>query len=259
MTRRWLAIVLLAPLGACAVITDLGGLAGNGDGASDANAPDAPTFSCKQVNAKFCEDFDEDDAATMFAQWPGGYVANGGDVRRVASDASPPFAVRFATAPADGGPLPFAFITHDFAPLVTSSAQFAVDMRVDRYPSASSSFFTGTSVSLDGQSSVALVLSATKAAVQETVVTEGGTTYPILDLSQPVPLGKWVNVAMDFNVSSSPITLEVQFDGVTVLAPTALDPGLRAVSPSITLGETYVDPANDGIVFLNDDVVFDFK
>jgi len=193
-----------------------------------------------------------------FTQWPTGYIANGGDVERVASDASPPFAAQFSTPALDGGsPFPFAFMNHVFAPLVTTSAHFAVAMRVDKYPSAPSSYFTSTSISLDGQSSIAIILKATSAAIQQTVVTEAGTTYPILDVNGTIPLGKWVNIEMDFNVSSSPITLEVHFDGVQVLAP--LSANVKAVSPTITLGETYVDNVSDGVVFVNDNVVFDFN
>lgn len=220
-------------------------------------------FACRQVDARFCEDFDQDDAATNFVQWPNAYAANGGSFLRADSDASAPFGVRFATVPAptDGAPIPFAFMGHGFpgSQVVTKWAHFSVAFRVEKYPSAPTSFFTSTAVSLDGQSSVGLVASSKDSAIQQTVVTEAGTSYPAIVLPTILPTGKWVQIDMDFNVVSSPITLEVRFDGVTVLAPTALDPALKAGTPALTLGETYVDSQNDGVVFMNDNVVFDFN
>jgi len=279
MRKRARAVVLgsvVAAASAACLFPSLDGLSGpGGDAASDVAidgseaASDAPTdggfeaakpFSCANVDAKFCDDFDDQDGST-FSHWSSAYIVSGGDASRAPSDASPPFAALFTT-PSTPGTAPYALFHREFTGVITSMVHLAFDLRVDKYPTSSSSFFStgGISLSTSNGSGIGLDIFQQGSLFQETVfLADGGSDYPTLHLTADPPLGKWVHVDIIVNFGNNLATAQVRFDGTTVLAPTNLDGRIPWDTPQLTIGETYVDPANDGVAFLTDNVMFDFQ
>ena len=226
---------------------------------TDADAAAKP-FSCSQVDAKFCDDFDDEGGAT-FAHWSSAYIVNGGDAGLAPSDASPPFAALFTT-PSTPGTAPYALLHREFTGVITTSAHLGFDLRVDEYPSSSLSIFStgGIALSTGNGGGIGLDLGEGTSALQESVFPpDGGADYPTMALTSNVPLGKWVHIDIVVTIGNGLATVQVLFDGQTVLAPTNLDGRIPWGTPELTMGETYVDPANDGTAFLTDDVTFDFQ
>ena len=279
MRKRARALVLgsvAAAASAACLFPSLDGLSvAGGDASSDVGvdtseaASDAPTdggfeaakpFSCANVDAKFCDDFDDEDGST-FSHWSSAYIVNGGDASRAPSDASPPFAALFTT-PSTPGTAPYALFHRQFTGIITTSLHLAFDLRVDKYPSATTSVFStgGVTLSTANGGGIGLDILQQNSCLQETVfLPDGGADYPTLHLSADPPLGKWVHVDLIVNFGNGLATAQVLFDGQTVLAPTNLDGRIPWGTPDLAMGETYVDPANDGVAFLIDDVTFDFQ
>ena len=273
------AVALAAASGAC-LFPSLDGVSGaTGDAGADAGADatvdspsdapgadavadagsDARPFSCTQVDAAFCDDFDDEDGST-FSHWSLAYVVGGGTATRGPSDASAPFAALFTT-PSTAGTAPYALLHREFSSALTSSAHLAFDLRVEKFPSSAQSYFStgGITLSTSNGSGVGLDIFSKGSLFQETVFTDGGSDYPTLHLAADPPLGKWIHVDVIVSFAQSVATAQVLFDGTTVLAPTNLDPRMSWDTPEITIGETYVDPANDGCAFSTDNVTFDFE
>ena len=228
---------------------------------ADGAPPDAAKpFSCSQVDAKFCDDFDDEGGAT-FAHWSSAYIVNGGDAGLAPSDASPPFAALFTT-PSTPGTGAYALLHREFNGVITTGAHLAFDLRVDKYPSSSGSIFSTGAIALStgNGGGIGLDIAPGGSLLQETVFpADGGADYPTIALSGTPPLGKWVHVDVIVTIGNNLATAEVLFDGQTVLAPTNIDGRIPWGTPELTMGETYVDPANDGVAFLTDDVEFDFQ
>lgn len=279
-------------MGVCAATTfaaclfpSLDGLAGDGgtdvlanDAPADATTTDAPSdamadagdvldaqttkFSCAQVDAKFCDDFDDDDAQA-FSHWSSAYFQNG-TIARIAGDASPPFDIRVDVYTwSDGGTTsPYALLHRGFVDPLTSSATLSFDMRVDQYASGTNDYFNTADLELSGASSngTNLVFGANRAVLQEQVRTDAGSyVYPQHPLTKLVPLGKWTHVDVHWTFAPSNVTVQVSFDTQVVLPALTLDSRLTYAIPLLTMGATYVNSGSDHAGFEVDNVVFDFQ
>ncbi|HEY1954562.1 MAG TPA: hypothetical protein VGH28_03105 [Polyangiaceae bacterium] len=272
---RALAFASVAAVMTACLFPSLDGISGgNDDAASDVAvdaleaAADAPTdggteaskiFSCADVDAKFCDDFDDD--GSTFSRWSSAYIVNGGDAGLAPSDASPPSAAEFTTS-TTAGTGPYALLHREFTGVITTSAHLAFDLRVDKYPSSTSSFFSTGSITLATANGggIGFDIAQQGSLFQESVfLADGGAEYPTLNLTADPPLGKWVHVDVLLSFGNGLATAQVLFDGKTVLAPTNLDGRIPWGTPELTIGETYVDPQNDGVAFLTDNVMFDFQ
>lgn len=217
-------------------------------------------FTCANVDARFCDDFDDEDAGP-FAHWSSSYSGFGAYFARAASDASAPTASDFESFGwKDASSAPYAILEKDFVVAITSSAKLSFDMRVDQWPTSPSAYFnTGDLAFGASGGGTNLVVRQNASALQETIPTDAGTQYPSHTLTMNPVLGAWVHVDQIWTFASKTITVEVRFDGKTALPPTTLDPRHTYGVPTMRIGETYVDPTNDRASFLIDDVVFDFQ
>lgn len=283
MRRALVACIIGVSAAACLfpALDGLSGDAGAGDaGASDAgdasldapndmNTADAadapivdakPSFSCASVDAKLCDDFDDSDAQT-FTHWSSLFVFNG-TVVRAASDASPPFDVRFdAYQWSDGGASSYALLHRGFVDSLTKSATLSFDIRVDQYPSSNADYFNTADLAFSGQATgTNLFLGVSKAGLQETVKTDAGAfTYPQHPLTKGLQVGVWTHVDIQWSLSSNANTVQVSFDKQIVLPATTLDSRQTYGIPLLTMGVTYVSAPADHAAFELDDVVLDFQ
>lgn len=280
MRRALVACVLAATAAAC-LFPSLDGLSGDAgtidaadvalDTKSDISVPDASDasdastivdapagFSCAQVDAKFCDDFDDDDAQT-FSHWSS-TSAHNGTFARVDSDASPPFDVRYDIYAWDGG-APYALFHRGFVDPLTSSATLSFDLRVDQYsPGVNDYFNTGDLQLTPSSNGTNLVFGIQKAVLQETVATDaGGFTYPQHPLTQLVQAGKWTHVDVAWTFAPGSSTVQVSLDKQVVLAPTQLDPRQTYSIPLLTMGATYAPSGAGHAAFEIDNVVFHFQ
>jgi len=266
-------------LGAC-LFPSLDGLSGNdggddattdvtadvsADGAADVGA-DAIVdvvpvpFSCAQVDARFCDDFDDEDAGP-FAHWTSSYSGGGAYFARAPSDASAPTASQFESFGwKDSSASPYAILEKDFVAPLTTSAKLSFDLRVDQWPASASAYFnTGDLAFGANGGGTNLVLRQNASALQETIPTDAGTQYPSHTLTMNPLLGVWLHVDEIWTFAPNAVTIEVRFDGKTALAATTLDSRHKYGLPTMRIGETYVDQTNDRASFLTDNVVFDFQ
>jgi hypothetical protein len=174
MTRDLLLFACGLSFAAC---WDWDHLVGGAD-ASDA----APTSFCAQVDARFCDDFDDSDGAT-FDHWSSSNFSHAATMSRAPSDASTPFAARFDSYGVDGG-IPEAFLKTYFTDVVTSFVTFSFDMRVDQFPTIPTASFTAAGFALASDNGGAILLiERDGATLAATIPTDGGTSYTTLPLA----------------------------------------------------------------------------
>jgi hypothetical protein len=250
MTRDLLLFACGLSFAAC---WDWDHLVGGAD-ASDA----APTSFCAQVDARFCDDFDDSDGAT-FDHWSSSNFAHAATMSRAPSDASTPFAARFDSYGVDGG-IPEAFLKTFFTDAVTSFVTFSFDMRVDQFPTIPTASFTAAGFALASDNGGAILLveqdSTTLAA---TIPTDGGTSYTTIPLAFVAQPGVWAHFDVTFTKSAGTISVAAAVDQKQVLVATALDPRISMGLPSISIGEVYTASNTDRTSFLVDDVVVRFE
>jgi len=219
---------------------------------------DAKSTFCTQVDARFCDDFDDSDAST-FAHWSTPHFAHAATMSRDPSDATPPFAARFDSYGIDGG-VPQAFLKTYFTDPVTSSATFSFDIRVDQFPSITTASFTVAGLALASDNGGAiLVVRQGSTTLEATIPVDGGASYTTLPLAFVAQPGVWAHFDVTFTKSAGTISIAAAVDQKSVLVSTALDPRISFGLPSISIGVIYTDANTDRTSFAVDDVVVRFE
>jgi hypothetical protein len=267
--RASAAIVACAVVG-CSLVIPLDDLrsgdASLADVASDTNVPaDAAdagndgSSACPSIDggAVFCDDFDDSDGST-FTHWSTTFTTAAATVARVGSDASAPFAVRFATSPNPDGGTPQSELQRVFLTAPTSKITYSFSVRVGQY-------LGGVHIQPvtlrkgDPLSSIDyLAVSASSTTFSEQVYNDAGTaTYANHALTDSLASGDWVRVVIQWTIGDAGgVTALVTFNGSPVTSPIPLDP--RAVIGSLQIAagiSSVVGYADAGAQVDVDDVV----
>ena len=282
MGRKWL-VLLFAP--AC-LFPDLGDL--QGDAASDVSAPDVmdakPIESgteagndaandgqgdvdagpeagfCASLGGShaLCEDFD---TTTAFSsQFTNVHLSTNGALGNDTAIVKTAPRSLLATIPAEGTKLgDDAYMTRLFGGSATK-ATYSFDFRVDSLPTGGQSGVFAAIVfddSLPTHHSLAIYLTDTYSALEESFTVDGGTVYKDHTLSITVPLNKWTHVSFDVNATTHVCNASIDGQPSVVNAP--IDLSWKASTAAIDLGLTYVNSETTAWQARYDDVVFDFQ
>jgi hypothetical protein len=263
------AVVVCAAAVGCSLVIPLDDLRGDAslaDVANDTIVPpdaadagnDGSSTACPTIDgaAVFCDNFDDSDGST-FTHWSATYTSTAATVARVGSDASAPFAVRFATLPNPDGGSPQSELQRVFLTAPTSKITYGFSVRIGQY-------LGGVHIQPvtlhkgDPLSSIDyLSISASSTTFSEQVYNDAGTaTYANHALTDSLVSGDWVRVVMQWTIGDGGVTALVTFNGSPVTAPIPLDPRVVIGSLQIAAGiSSVVGYADAGAQIDVDDVV----
>lgn len=215
-----------------------------------ADAAPGVRFCSTQIDAAFCDDFDQVDAAPL-ALWQPPTTTNGSSITTTSTGFSAPNAL-LATVPANGasGLLIPANVSHQLSGTV-KLAHYAYDVLVDFYDTGGSNAYIGAIDERVGtaDTEVRLILSAA-GVLAAGVVTPGdggASTFPTLSAKVSVSGATWHHVDLLIDYTSSPTAVTFTFDSAIVANHVAV-PGATFGAGNITVeaGFLYVSTPTSG-------------
>lgn len=272
--------LLAATAGAgCSLFTSLSGLTGgadgldgatmeggsdrDGDGDADASNDAAPAVDagrfCEQIDATFCEDWDD---AVPGTRWQVGGSQNVADGFSTDASSSPPRSLWASTEPLIG-PSSEAFSNRgiSFAQNVTQVA-YAFDVLLEKRGAGDG--LVVFAVDLHGGDgfdyATEVVLGDTSDGVQESKVGPS-TAYNTHRFSKQVPIGIWTRIAVTLTrLPTTAYHLTTKLAGDTVIdEDLTLFTGSPGGSPAVTVGAAFLHGPSPPYALHLDNITFDAR
>ena len=189
------------------------------DAALMTDSPIGAAFCVSQVDAAFCDSFDQVDAAT-FSGWQPPHVDNGASLTLTTSGLSPPEALLAEVRANLTGSLQ---VGANISRLVGDavSVRYEYDLLVDTYDTSGSVAFIGAMDERVGLADVELrlYLNAVGVGLGAAIADpDGATSFPTFASELSLSVGNWHHVTVDVDYGRTPAKVSFSFDTVSVFA-----------------------------------------